>query len=932
MLFKVEGSYSIFRYFVFRYGPRNSGPPNYPPMATKVIPSLMPLGIPTDPVPGYRGRYDGPSPFEDIPPGVEPPVPGFEPPPFEKPPFGPPGAMERDRLPPPNFRDSYGPRPPYGDAPGGFREMPIPAIPNEIPVHVGEPPRFRENFRPPPSYREGPPPQFREGQSFRDPQGPQGPYRDPNYRGGPPVFRDGPYRNVPFREPGFRDAPPHTGFRDGVPFRPPSTDSRDPREPVPPNYHDPNFRDGYRDDGVPREHGRPGYRPGVRSRGGPRRNVETDRHREREAHDRERYEAREAERLERSRDPEKRGREGRTREYERSREIEKERDHDRISPDKKSRGSPKRSKEGRDKRRSESRGRSRDREGRKEKKDERNRDKSSDERNKDKEKDKKIKERKKKKREKEKDAEKKKKREKKEKKEKENIKKEDNGDKNENKIGQPEQTQPEPEQQDALYNNALPNTEEISIKKEPSPKVEPETKKPLNDLYGDETSEAVDKEILENYIKTENENEPNQDTKAINDKNAPEASSKEEPFDGIELQVNAEELDLKPEPEAVNKEMLAPLPELSKWEVDEENTEKSKEPGEISSPEEEEDGGKVTSDVIKRAENAIFAKAINSLRPIEIKKISSDRLKLYSDENAKASMNNIQITVPVTDHDQRSIEIQEKKKRYSKTPPPRLSVKERLGGKVEDPKRGREPRVVHSTVERVKSRSKTPKKDQPYRRVTVEKERGRKQDPPKAERRVASETVKVHGKRSAREKKESDKHHKDDKRPSENVSSRSHDKNAPSILKSETDRERKKSTLDEAHFEPDYDENVESEAELKDEAIMKKRERSASPMGNESKKAKIENETIKLDLANVKKKPDTETETTSDSDDSSSSSSEGRKRSKKKKKRSKKKKKRAASESDSDSDSSSDDHKKKKKKRKHKKKSSKKKSKKSKHK
>lgn len=935
-------------FIVFRYGPRNNGPsPNYPPMGAKVIQPLMPnLGVPLEPAPGYRGRYEGPPSFDDIPPGVEPPVPGFEPPPFEKPMFGPPGAMDRDRLPPPNFRDAYGPRPPYGDGPGGYREMPIP-LANEIPVHVGEPPRFRENYRPGQPFRDGPPAPFREGQTFREP-GPQGSYRDPNYRGGPPQFRDGPYRNVPFRDPGFRDAMPHNSFRDGVPFRPPSTDPRDPRdprEPVPSNYHDPNFRDGYRDD---REHSRPGYRPSIRSRGGPRRpNVENDRPRDvaREVHERERYnEAKETERVERSRDPDKRSREGRSREYERNRETEKERDHDRISPDKKNRISPKKSKEGRDRRLSESRGRSRerDRDSRKEKRDDRNRDKSSDDRNKDhKEKEKKMKERKKKKREKEKEAEKKKKKEKKEKKEKEIIRKEDGeGGKNEpNKNPETDEIKLKLEPQEVLAQNTeMPKSEEIVIKKEPSPKKEPEAK-PLNDLYGDETFEAVDKEILVNYVKTEKEIgvEAKMEEVVINAE-----AAKEEPFDGIELQANTEELDLKPEPETANKEMLAPLPELSKWEVDDESAEKSKEPGEISSPEQEEDGGKVTSDVIKRAEHAIFAKAINSLRPIEIKKISSDRLKLYSDENAKSSLNNIQVTVPVTDPDhQIPIDIQDKKKRYSKTPPPRLSVKERLGGKVEDSKKGREPRVVQSTVERVKSRSKTPKKEQPYRRVTVEKERNRKHDvggrleSSKNERRVTSESIKTHVKhsvRSPREKKESEKFKKDDNRPINNITSHSHDKKAPAAVKGDPERERKKSTLDEAHFEPDYDENLESETEIKDEST-KKRERSFSPVGNDPKKIKVENETIKLDLANVKKKPDTETESGSDSDDSSSSSSEdARKRSKKKKKRSKKKKKRAASDSDSDSGSTSDDHKKKKKKRKHKKKSSKKKSKKSKHK
>lgn len=916
-------------------------PANYPPMGVKPIPQLMNMTLPPDQPPlGYRGRYEGP-PFDAGPPGVEPPVPGFEPPPFDKPPFGPPLAIDRDRMPPAPFRDAFGPRPLPYESPGGLRQMPLP-IPNEIQVHVGEA-RFRDNFRQgPPPFRDSGPVLFRDGQPFRD-SAPQVPYRDANFRGGVPPFRDGPYRNAPFREGGFRDNPPHGPFRDVPPgFRPPSTDIRDPREPVPPNFHDPNYRDSYRDEGgVPRD-ARPGYRASVRSRGAPSRrhpNAEHERHREREGrdvHDRDRYvENREApekmERPERTRDPDrKQGREGRPRD-ERTRDYEKERDHERLTPEKKSRGSPKRSRETRDKRPSESRGRSR--EGKRDKKEERSRDKSSPDKIKEhKDKDKKMKERKKKKR--EKDGDKKKKREKKEKKEKDVKKDEEAANDEEAKVHDEASVKQEPTSEEPIpeQNKKPANIDETAKTKVISLKTDPEEKQ-HDDLYGDESAETVDKKIMETYVKTE-ESDPSPD---INKSPKNIDTGKEDPFDGIELQANADELDLKLEPEVnntSNKEMLAPLPELSKWEVDDDHPEKIKEPGEITSPETEEDGGKVTSDVIKRAENAIFAKAINSLRPIEIKKISSDRIKLYGDEPPK-SLNNIQITVPISEVDQRSVEINQKKPRYSKTPPPKLSVKERLGGKVDDLRRTREPRVVHSTVELVKSRSKTPKKEQPYRRVTVEKEKVRKIDgsgrsePSKSERRVISDSAKAEKRRG---RSPHDKNFKaDKKRTHENTESRdrNHDKKASGDAKSA--RERKKSTLDEANFEPDYDEALESDVDNKTEST-KKRERSTSPPGNELKKPKIEVETIKLDLANVKKKPDSDSESSSDSGESSSSSSSDGRKKKKKKKRSKKKKKRAASESDSESDSSQDDHKKKKKKRKHKKKSSKKKSKKSKHK
>lgn len=928
-------------------------------MGPKVVPPLGNIPMQGEPPPGYRGRYDGLPPFEDVPPGVEPPVPGFEPSPFEKPPFGAAGPMDRERGPPPNYREPY--RPPFVEGPGpGYRDMPIPSVQNEIPVHVGDqPPRYRDNYRPGHQFRDQGPMPFREGQPYRD-SGPSLPYRDGppgparEFRGGPAgQFRDNSYRNNhPFRDGNFRDNPPHN-FRDsGPPFRPPSAD---PRDPVPPNYHDPNYRDGFRDDNN-REILRPGFRsaPSTHGRGGSRRNpnIEHERPRDR-GRERERFNDNRdvSERHERSRDDKRpgyeksrEGREDRPRDYEKYREYEKERerDYDRNTPDKKVRSSPKRSRDGRDKKRSESRGRSRerDRDIKREKKEERIRDKSSADgtkEHKEKEKKEKIKERKKKKREKDTEKEKKKKRDRKDKKDKDFLKKDDeNTEKTEEKVDEKENVTQQPKQHDTANIEKKEIEPAMLHEKEESPKFESD-EQPKDVLYGDEADEAIDKEIIQNYVKTE-END------AIDDQKNMEYSAKDEPFDGIELQANADELDLKADFESTPqvKEMLANLPELSKWEVEDDNMEKLKEPGEITSPEEEEDSGKVTSEVLKRAENAIFAKAINSLRPIEIKKISSDRAKLYSDE--PSSKSSIQITVPLSETETRAVEVNDKKRRYSKTPPPRLSVKERLGGKVEDIRRPREPRVVHSTVERVKSRSKTPKKEQPYRRVTLEKDRSRKiddinrQENPKSERRIASEAVKLekHGIRNTSKdvkKKETEKFSKPEKIHHEEILERLRgDKSIKDDNHTSTDRERKKSTLDEAHFEPDYDENVESENETKDDTL-KKRNRSRSPVGpTEPKKVKLdkENDTIKLDLTNVKKKPESESESSSSDASSSSSSSDARKR-KKKKKRAKKKRKRAASDSESESDSSSDDHKKKKKKRKHKKKSSKKK-KKSKHK
>lgn len=899
-------------------------------MGPKIIPPLG--GVPghQDPPGIYRGRFDGP-PFEDIPPGIDPPIPGYEPSPFEKPTFGIPGLLDRERLPPPNYREPMRLHQ-FQDAPGGYRDGPGPPGLKEIPVHVGDPPgRYRDVFRGGPPFREQGNIPFREGQP---------PYREPGFRGHPqPGYRDNIYRNNPqFRDglPGnYRDLPPN--YRDGPPgsYRPPS---HDPREPPPGNFQDPNFRDNYRDvplDNKGREQIKEGHKSASRNRSGPRRGPDHDRYREREIREREGHPR---DHIEKTRDVDKKSnyergdhvRDDRSRDYrDYDRTRDRDRDYERTSQDRKGKESPKHSKhnEVREKRRSESRGRSRERTNKRLKKEERVRDRSSTDRSRDrKDKDKKIKDKKKKKKEKEKEVEKKKRREKKDKKEKESSNREEN-------VIQNKEIENEPRKE--IVDNIIKNDniEEksaniVDIPINESNAAKEETIQKVNDLYGDETDDNVDKDILKNYVNKDEQTATNEKEEYVNN---------DEPFDGIDIQIQPEELDLKIENDNSDKEMLAPLPELSKWEVEDDAADKNKEPGEISSPEEKEDRHKVTSEILKRAENAIFTKTISSVKPIEIKKISSDRLKHYTNES-KESMNNIQITVPVTDTEHRSIEVQDKKKRSSKTPP-RLSIKDRLGGKVEDVRRPRDSRVVHSTVERVKSRSKTPTREHPYRRVTIDRgQRLHEKVEGNVHRRIASEAVKA-------EKSElSDKQDRREEKRDRGKYSRSKDgkinKHSEGVnteftsgaqVKNEDPkalRERKKSTLDEANFEPDYDETVESENENKSD-MNKKSDRSKSP-GNSIKKVKTINETIKLQLGPAKRKVDTNSESSSSDSSSSSSSSDGHKR-KRKKKHSKKKKKRAASDSDSDSGSSSDDHKKKKKKRKHKKKSIKKK-KKSKHK
>lgn len=153
------------------------------------------------------------------------------------------------------------------------------------------------------------------------------------------------------------------------------------------------------------------------------------------------------------------------------------------------------------------------------------------------------------------------------------------------------------------------------------------------------------------------------------------------------------------------------IPEPSKWERDEDLlSANDKISGSDTSPYDDKSGsgGKVTNEVLKRAENAIFARAINAIRPIEIKKISVERQKLYANEKNQRDgspliilkstpsptsneMRSFQITVPVNSNDmtERSVEIKTDKSSMERTKTPVRSVKDRLGSKISEISRSR---------------------------------------------------------------------------------------------------------------------------------------------------------------------------------------------------------------------------------------------------
>lgn len=250
--------------------------------------------------------------------------------------------------------------------------------------------------------------------------------------------------------------------------------------------------------------------------------------------------------------------------------------------------------------------------------------------------------------------------------------------------------------------------EDVKPEVKPEPTIKPveetketkdrqELKETKVDLYGDILTEGIDTKVVESYGKieeTQKDNKPESPLlDVIKDISKDDADVNKELDDSEKdiLELHTSEADLKTDIEKT--EVLAPVPEKSKWEIDEDVPVTPTTPIDVSKQElkSEKHGGKVTNEVLKRAENAIFAKAINAIRPIEIKKISLDRAKLYSGDRERKNSgeefnpHNIQVTITGKIEDSvrapgaelaKCVEVPSEK--------PRLSVKERLGVKVED--------------------------------------------------------------------------------------------------------------------------------------------------------------------------------------------------------------------------------------------------------
>ncbi|CAH0564594.1 unnamed protein product [Brassicogethes aeneus] len=424
------------------------------------------------------------------------------------------------------------------------------------------------------------------------------------------------------------------------------------------------------------------------------------------------------------------------------------------------------------------------------------------------------------------------------------------------------------------------------------------------ELYDD-----IDRSVMESYDKAEETAEIKEAEVQSEEPEEGEISNTFEEGDESEkdvLELHSSDMDLKVELD--KNEVLAPVPEKSKWECEEEGSYSNASPKDSSRFDSKTDkSGKVTNEVLKRAENAIFAKAINAIRPIEIKKISSDRVKLYSGEHDSMELSKEEIIAPIV----AEAEV--------KTPAPRVSVKERLGVKVADDggdrvvKMGRNRSRSASPFRRrgsqgsnrhrrSRSRHRNPPREQQHSARRTDRDREtRREDPRKPERksdansrskqREKSKPVAPEKRKRSRSKTPSadeQKAKKKDKKHKKEKDAKPKTEDEEQKLKQTV--EKRKATIDESSFEPDYD--LESESD-KDESSKKP----------EAKKEKVE-------------------EKSSSSDSDSSSSSEDRKKRKHKKHRKKKRKDSSSSSSESESDSSEDEkqkrkkHKKKQKKRK----------------
>lgn len=235
-----------------------------------------------------------------------------------------------------------------------------------------------------------------------------------------------------------------------------------------------------------------------------------------------------------------------------------------------------------------------------------------------------------------------------------------------------------------------------------------------NELYQQNILQQLSSEVEEKF---------NTDKKAVKDESNTIPHNKNSSIVAKPFRRSDSILDINPNIDLEIDEWAQP--EMSKWERDEnkpaaENLDFESESNEDRAKKTSEE--KVTSEIIKRAEHAIFARAISAIRPLEIKgkskssdasleaskkelsPLTSASKRIESSKDSKVSA--FQVTVPANESGLRSVELKitESSRDLNKLrkSPMRPSIKNRLGVKVID-KRSRTKSLSRSPKRRLQS-------------------------------------------------------------------------------------------------------------------------------------------------------------------------------------------------------------------------------------
>ncbi|RZC32431.1 E3 ubiquitin-protein ligase RBBP6 [Asbolus verrucosus] len=420
-----------------------------------------------------------------------------------------------------------------------------------------------------------------------------------------------------------------------------------------------------------------------------------------------------------------------------------------------------------------------------------------------------------------------------------------------------------------------PIQEKEEIKEQGSPEIGDEAKEeqPKPDLYDDMLSEGVDTTVMESYGKIKEpsvERDDDFDDKSQGRLGDDVETQKEyEDSEKDILEIHPTDIDLKTELD-VKSEMLAHLPEKSKWEVEEDIPAQTspKESGRLDLIKPDK-SGKVTNEVLKRAENAIFAKAINAIRPIEIKKISTDRAKLYSGEKEdEEKEDDVEIkSVLATSEDKSAME--RKKIEPPAQPPVRDNRRDDFSRRDRRDRNESSRRRDDKKRERSKSKPKTHHEED--KRDKRKRSRSRSDSEDRRDKRR---------KKDKKVKKDKAKKHKDDEE--EKKEDKVEDK-------TKSVAEKRKPTIDEANFEPDYD--LESESEKEEKKEKKTEEKKSSSSSESSDSSSDDDKKRKKHKKHRKKKSRRESSSSSSESESDSSDDDKERKRKKHKKKQKKRKK-----------------------------------------